>query len=65
MLVGWVVSRETSKRVFAKDLTTFSHRICLTLFPDKNKGNEEEAEEKFKEIKTAYEVLFDEQERAW
>jgi DnaJ-class molecular chaperone len=45
--------------------TTRVSRFFLTTCSDKNKGNEEEAEEKFKEISAAYEVLFDEQERAW
>lgn len=34
-------------------------------FADKNIGNEEEADKKFKEINEAYEVLSNPQERAW
>ena len=32
---------------------------------DKNQGNLKEAEERFKEIQNAYEVLSDKHERAW
>eukprot|EP01127_Copromyxa_protea_P014768 TRINITY_DN4163_c0_g1_i1.p1 TRINITY_DN4163_c0_g1~~TRINITY_DN4163_c0_g1_i1.p1 ORF type:complete len:596 (-),score=233.97 TRINITY_DN4163_c0_g1_i1:26-1756(-) len=40
-------------------------KLAREWHPDKNQGNEEEAAEKFKGISAAYEVLSDEQERAW
>ena len=33
--------------------------------PDKNQGNLEEADARFKELQNAYEVLSDRQEKAW
>ncbi|KAJ2914522.1 hypothetical protein MD484_g5916, partial [Candolleomyces efflorescens] len=40
-------------------------RLALIHHPDKNHGNVEEATQKFAVIQQAYEVLSDEQERAW
>lgn len=42
-------------------IDALSHTIAVT---DKNKGNAE-AEERFKEVQNAYEVLSDKHERAW
>jgi len=40
-------------------------KAALKWHPDKNQGNLEEAEEKFKEVNAAYEVLSDPNERSW
>ena len=40
-------------------------RLALRLHPDKNPGEEEEAKKKFVRLQEAYDVLMDEQERAW
>ena len=40
-------------------------RLALKLHPDKNVGNEVEANRKFVRLQEAYEVLSDETERAW
>eukprot|EP00516_Mucochytrium_quahogii_P006546 CAMPEP_0203751714 /NCGR_PEP_ID=MMETSP0098-20131031/5747_1 /ASSEMBLY_ACC=CAM_ASM_000208 /TAXON_ID=96639 /ORGANISM=" , Strain NY0313808BC1" /LENGTH=562 /DNA_ID=CAMNT_0050641571 /DNA_START=530 /DNA_END=2218 /DNA_ORIENTATION=- len=40
-------------------------KLALNWHPDKNRDNIDEAEEKFKEIVAAYEVLNDPQERSW
>ena len=39
--------------------------MALKYHPDKNHENKQEAAEKFIQIQAAYEVLSDEQERAW
>jgi len=47
------------------DIKSQYYKLARQWHPDKNIGNEEEAELKFKEIQQAYEVLSDPQERAW
>lgn len=49
--------------IWLKNLQVFYH--FSTDHPDKNIGNEEEADKRFKEINEAYEVLSNPQERAW
>lgn len=45
-------------------LATAYKRAALQWHPDKNQGNEE-AEERFKAIQTAHEILSDSKERKW
>eukprot|EP00467_Chlorarachnion_reptans_P000321 CAMPEP_0114514880 /NCGR_PEP_ID=MMETSP0109-20121206/16405_1 /TAXON_ID=29199 /ORGANISM="Chlorarachnion reptans, Strain CCCM449" /LENGTH=597 /DNA_ID=CAMNT_0001694981 /DNA_START=43 /DNA_END=1836 /DNA_ORIENTATION=- len=40
-------------------------KMALQWHPDKNPDNMEEAEERFKEIQEAYDILSDKQERSW
>lgn len=40
-------------------------KSCAGCFADKNQQRVEEAEEKFREVQNAYEVLSDKHERAW
>ena len=39
-------------------------RLAMKYHPDKNQDNKAEAEEKFKEVKEAYEILTDPQKKA-
>ena len=47
----------------AEDIRKAFRRLALRYHPDRNPSNSKEAEEKFKEINEAYEVLSDEEER--
>jgi len=53
------VSRDMS----AEDIKKAFRQLALRYHPDRNPGNVKEAEEKFKEINEAYEVLGDEKKR--
>ena len=52
-----------SKDVSAADLKKAYRRVAMKFHPDRNPDSKE-AEEKFKEIKEAYEILSDSQKRA-
>lgn len=54
------VNREASQ----DEIKRAYRRLALKYHPDKNPSNKKEAEEKFKEISEAYEVLSDSQKRA-
>jgi DnaJ-class molecular chaperone len=47
----------------AEDIKKAFRKLVLRFHPDRNAGSSEEAEERFKEINEAYEVLGDEQKR--
>ena len=53
------VNREAS----AQDIKKAFRRLALRYHPDRNPDNPKQAEEKFKEINEAYEVLGDEQKK--
>ncbi len=53
----------TDKKASAEDLKKAYRKLAMQYHPDKNQGNKE-AEQKFKEISEAYDVLKDEQKRA-
>ncbi len=54
---------EVSKTAGAEEIKKSYRRLAMKYHPDRNQGNKE-AEQKFKEINEAYEVLKDEQKRA-
>ena len=54
------VSREASDQ----EIKSAYRRLAMQHHPDRNPDNQEEAEEKFKEITEAYSVLADSQKRA-
>jgi curved DNA-binding protein CbpA len=52
-----------NKDASAKDIKKAFRQLALRYHPDRNPGNLKQAEEKFKEINEAHEVLGDEQKR--
>ncbi|KAK3731520.1 hypothetical protein QZH41_008543 [Actinostola sp. cb2023] len=54
---------DVPKSATEQDIKKAYRRLALIWHPDKNPNNKEEAEEKFKEISEAYEVLSDQKRR--
>jgi len=54
---------EVEKTANPREIKKSYHRLALLWHPDKNPENEEEANNKFKDIIEAYEVLSDEEKR--
>ena len=55
---------ELERNASEKDIKKAYKRLAMKFHPDRNQDDKEKAEEKFKEIKEAYEVLSDDQKRA-
>lgn len=55
---------ELERNASEKDIKKAYKRLAMKFHPDRNQDDKEQAEEKFKEIKEAYEVLSDDQKRA-
>lgn len=55
---------DLDKNASEKDIKRAYKRLAMKFHPDRNQGNKDESEAKFKEIKEAYEILSDEQKRA-
>lgn len=53
-----------SKSATEQEIKKAYKRLAMKFHPDRNLDNKEEAEEKFKEIKEAYEILMDADKRA-
>ena len=63
MNIDYYETLEVSKSADAAEIKKAYRKLALQFHPDRNQGDKE-AEEKFKAINEAYQVLSDEQKRA-